>query len=166
LLKLAYAYQEKLDKMWQSIVFTEKYQFYNYGTYWNYRIKVDDGSWDRIQMVSVDKNDNVLGYLSATCDRTANKISAVGAINFAGVNLTFSKDFYDFLSSLFNKFGFRKIEWCVVIGNPAEKLYDKIIKKYGGRVVGVQHESTVVSDGTVCDVKEYELFKRDYDSHI
>lgn len=165
MLKLAFQYQKNLSKIWQSVVFENKYQFYSCGQDREYNIHIDDGSWKTIQMVSVDKDDNILGYLSATCDRTANKISSVGAINFGGLSLRFSKDFYEFLSSLFDKFGFRKIEWYVIAGNPAEKMYDKIVKKYGGKIVGVQRESTVVFDGTIRDVKEYELFKRDYDLH-
>lgn len=113
-------------------------------------------------MVSVDKNDNILGYLSCQCDRSVNKISSIGAINFYELNCIFSKDFYTYLSNIFIKHNFNKIEWCVVIGNPAEKMYDKLVQKYNGRIVGINHESTKLEDGRLCDVKEYELFQRDY----
>ena len=151
--------------MWQSIVFKDKYKFYNLGNYWSYEIKLDDGSWDKIQMVSVDKNDNVVGYVCASIDRSMNKVSGMGAINFYGVNVTFAKDFYKFLTDLFEVHNFFKIEWIVVVGNPAEAIYDKIIDKYHGRVVGISHESTTLEDGKYYDVKEYEIFKRDYDKY-
>lgn len=162
ILKIAYPYQDKLNKVWQSIVYQDKYKYYNNGNYWYYKIELNDSSWEKIQMVSVDKNDNIIGYLTASICRPCNLVSGIGAINFCDLNLTFSKDFYTFLMELFTKHNFNKIEWSVVIGNPAEKMYDKIIDKYGGRVVGIRHESTVLQDGTYCDEKEYELFKRDY----
>ena len=165
MLKLAYPYQDKLNKMWQSVVFEDKYQYYNYGAHWDYDIKVDGSSWDRIQMVSVDSDDEVVGYFVATCDRAVNKISTIGAINFGDLNLMFSKDCYTFISNLFDKFRFRKIEWCIVVGNPAENMYDKFSELYGGKIVGIQRESTIISDGTVCDVKEYELLRQDYELH-
>ena len=163
---MAYPYRDKLNQSWQAIVFNNKYKYYNFTNYWSYEIGLNNDSWNKIEMISVNKNDEILGFLSASCDRSANKISNVGAINFKDVNLTFSKDFHKFLNELFTLHNFNKIEWDVLIGNPAEKMYDKIIKKYGGSIVGVQHESAVLMDGTFCDVKEYELFKRDYLKHI
>lgn len=162
ILKIAYPYQEKLNSIWQSIVFQDKYKYYNDSVFWNYKFSLAEDSWSSIQMVSVDHKDNVLGYLGAYIDRQCNKVSGVAAINFHDMNLTFSKDLYIFLSDLFVKYNFNKIEWKVVVGNPAEKMYDKIVKKYGGYVVGVQHQSTILQDGTLCDEKFYELFRSDF----
>ncbi len=117
-------------------------------------------------MVSVDAKDNVIGYFAADIDRYTSKISNIGAINFGEVNLTFSKDFYQFLSELFTKHKFRKIEWFVICGNPAEKIYDKIISKYGGRIIGIRRESTITAGGILRDEKEYEIFKEDFDKRF
>jgi hypothetical protein len=163
MLKLAYPYQEKLNKAWQPVVFTDKYKFYNCGNYWSYKVELDKDSWNKLQMVSVDANDNVIGYFVAQIDRECNKISNIGAINFGELNITFSKDLYRFLTELFTKYNYRKIEWFVVVGNPAEKIYDKIIAKYGGRVVGTKHASIMLSDGTLRDTKDYELFRDDFE---
>lgn len=122
-------------------------------------------SWNKLQFVSIDKNDNVIGYLTAYLERSMDKVTGIAAINFKDVNVTFSKDFYKFLTDLFDIHKFNKIEWQVVIGNPAEKMYDKIINKYGGRVVGIEHESTKFDDGKYYDVKEYEILRRDYEHH-
>ena len=162
MLKLAYPYQDALNAAWQACVFQEKYQFYNFGNSWNYKIYLEENSWDNLQMVSVGTDDTVLGYLVAKIDRNSNKVSNVGAINFGDINVTFSKDFYQFLSELFTKRLFRKIEWCVVVGNPAEKMYDKIANKYGGRIIGIHRESTITADGVLRDEKEYEIFRKDF----
>lgn len=162
MLKLAFIYKEKLNKKYASIAFDERYKFYT-GQYWNYSVDIKDNSWDWIQMVSVDKEDNVIGYFSAFIDRMSNKVSTLGAVNFdKNVNLIFSRDFHKFLEELFMKHNFRKIEWWVVIGNPSEKMYDKIIQKYGGNITGIKKDSIMTPDGILSDVKEYEIFKESY----
>ena len=162
-LKLAFPYEGKLNVAWQSVVFNEKYQFYVGTSMWDYTIKIDDSSWNKIQMVSVDADDNVIGYLTAHLDRYSNKVSGVGAINFTDINLTFSRDFNQFLCELFTKHKYRKIEWFVIVGNPAEKMYDQIVSKYGGRIVGTRYGATITADGVLRDEKEYEIFKEDYE---
>ena len=42
-------------------------------------------------------------------------------------------------------------------------MYDKIIERYHGNIIGISHESIKLDDGKYYDVKEYELFKRDYE---
>lgn len=158
-------YQNKLNEEWQKIVYTDKYKYYNFSNYWGYTIDLATDSWNRLQFVSVDKNDNVIGYFCAYLERSMNKVTGIAAMNFRNVNITFSKDFYKFLTDLFEVHKFHKIEWQVAIGNPAEKIYDKIIKKYGGNIVGIEHESTKFDDGKYYDVKEYEIMKSDYDKH-
>jgi RimJ/RimL family protein N-acetyltransferase len=71
---------------------------------------------------------------------------------------------YNFLVDLFDKFNFRKIEWTVVVGNDnAEKMYDRIINKYGGKIVGVKEKSTKLIDNKYYDIKYYEIFKDDFE---
>jgi hypothetical protein len=162
MLKLAYPYQDALNQVWQACVLQEKYQFYNPVNFWSYTIDLSNSSWDSIQMVSVDNDDGILGYFTAYIDRISRKVSNIGAINFGTLSITFSKDFYQFLIELFTKHHFRKVEWNVVIGNPAERMYDKIVAKYGGRIVGVRRESTTTADGVLRDEKLYEIFQCDY----
>ena len=163
MLKTAYAYKDKLQSAYNTIVFTDKYKYFNFSNYWDYTIKLSENSWDNIEMVSVDKNNNVIGYLRAGISRDSDKISSLGILNFYDKNITFSRDLYQFLSNLFNKYNFRKIEFIVVIGNPAEHMYDRIMEKYGGRVVGIKKESTKLVDGKYYDVKLYEIFKEDFE---
>ena len=162
MLKLAYSYKEKLQNEWQRVVFDPKFQFYNADACWNYTIDVADNSWDKIQMVSVDSGEKVQGYLTAYINRASNIVSGLAVINFNDVNVRFALDLHQFITDLFSKHQFRKIEWFVVVGNPAEKMYDKFISKHGGRIVGIKKESTRTSDGVLRDIKEYEIFERDY----
>lgn len=162
MLKLAYTYQDKLNQAYNSIIFQNKYKYYNCDNFWYYTKEASKDSWNNIEFVSVDKNDNVIGYLGAGILRSADKVSNLAIMNFYDINATFSRDLYQFLNDLFTKFNFRKIEFFVVIGNPAEKMYDKYIKKYGGRITGIKRESTKLQDNKYYDIKEYEIFREDY----
>ena len=48
------------------------------------------------------------------------------------------------------------------MGNPIEKMYDKYINKYGGRIIGINKQSTKLQDENYYDVKYYEIFREDY----
>lgn len=165
MLKLAVQYGDAIDQAFQSIAFDEKYQYYNFSQYWTYHVNIDLTSINKLQMVSVNSKNEVIGYFSGEIDRNPNLIAALGVINFGGLSVTFSRDFYQFLTELFTKHHFNKIEWLVIVGNPAEKMYDKICEKYGGRVIGVMRESARTFDGVMRDVKSYELFQRDFYKH-
>jgi len=165
LLKLAHTYKDKLQAKYSEVVFQEKYKFYNCSSYWDYEVKIADDSWNNIQFVSVDEKDNIRGYLVAHISRASDKVSGLGIINFYDTNIIFSKDLYQFLKDLFEKFNLRKVEFTVVVGNPIEKMYDKYIEKYGGRIIGVSKEDSKLQDGKYYDLKYYEIFKDEYFKH-
>jgi hypothetical protein len=48
------------------------------------------------------------------------------------------------------------------MGNPAEVMWDKLMSKYGGRVVGYREQDVLLEDGKLYDVKEYELMAKNY----
>jgi hypothetical protein len=166
MLKLAKTYENQLQYQFSKTLFNEKYKYYHASNYYDYNLALDNDSWNSLQFVSVDKNDNVLGYFSAKINRTAEYVSSLQVINFYELNYTFSKDFHQFVTDLFTKFNFRKINFSVLIGNPAEKMYDKYIEKYNGRVVGVYKEDVRLFDGKYYDFKVYEIFKRDFDKSL
>lgn len=161
ILKLAYTYRDQLQQLFNNIIFQEKYKYYNFNNYWNYNFELCENSWDRIEMVSVDEENYVRGFLSASINRIADSVSSLGIINFYDVNIVFAKDLYQFIKDLFLKFNFRKIEFTVVVGNPIEKMYDKYIQKYNGRIVGIKKQSTKLQDNKYYDVKMYEIFRDD-----
>jgi len=162
ILKLAYSYKDKLQQQFQNIIFQEKYKFYNYDNYWYYNVKLSEDSWNDIELVSINNQDNVIGFFRAGISRTSDKVSSLTIINFYDKNIVFSRDLYQFLKDLFEKYNFRKIEFNVAMGNPIEKMYDKYINKYGGKIVGINKQSTKLQDGNYYDVKYYEIFREDY----
>jgi hypothetical protein len=162
LLKLAYPHQEALNKKYQEIFFNEKYKFHTYGSYPKYVIDLEDMAWTKLQLLSVDENNNIIGYLCAMLDRELNHVTELKIVNFYDINITFSQDLKQFICDLFLKYNFRKINWTVVVGNPIEKMYDKYTSRYGGRIVGVLKKEVLLNDRKLYDKKIYELFRGDF----
>lgn len=162
MLKRAILYKDELNKKYIEALDNERNKYF-YGMYNNFSITVDESDWNSLQFVSVDKNNNIVGYIRGDIDRCVNYISSLAFINFTGqANVTFSKDCLKFFDLVFNTYKFNKIDWCVFVGNPAEKVYDKLIDKYGGRVVGTYKNDVYTYDKQLCDRKLYELMREDY----
>ena len=159
MLDIAYKHQSKLKELYTDFICTDKAFWYRNHYYTSYEVTVDNDDFHRFQKVSLDKKGNILGYFSADTDLTARKVLSIGAINFKGnINYTFSKDFYLFLKSLYNNPLLRLIEWSVIVGNPIESMYDKICKKYRGRIVGTNIKTDLLDDGKYYDKKYYQIF--------
>lgn len=160
-LEFAVDYDHKLQVLMRKSMLDEKYKYYFYSSYFRYDTDVLRDSWNQLQMVSV-KDDEVIGLLGAYIDRETRNITDLYAINFSDINYTFSKDFRRFLTDLFDKYSFNKVSFKVIKGNGAEKMYDKYIDKYNGRIVGYRKNEVMLTDGKYYDDKLYEITKEDY----
>ena len=61
------------------------------------------------------------------------------------------------IDDIFVKFNFNKINFDVIVGNPAEAMYDKFIKMCKGRIVGTLKKHIKLMDGWIYDTKIYEI---------
>lgn len=162
MLDLAINYANVLKNKFRDTWFKEKYKFYNAATFcddWN----VCETTWTKHEFVSVRGNE-VIGYICYDIDR-ANQDVAFGLciINFEEKpSMTFAMDLGKALTDIFEKFCFRKLNFYIVVGNPIEKSYDKMCKKYGGRIVGVKKKNVRLFDGKLYDEKLYEIMREDY----
>ncbi len=162
LLKPAVLYEDQLKMAYRSIAFEDKYKYFTASNYFDFDIPLEDSTWRKIQLVSVNKKGDLIGFFSATIDRGDDAVSSLSIVNFYDLNYVFSKDFHQFLNDLFTKFNFRKVSFSVVVGNPSEKMYDKYIDKHGGRVVGIKNKDIKLQDNQYYDLKLYEIFRDDY----
>ena len=160
LLDLAAKHEAELQIKFSDAFMDERNLFYFGGGYMD-KYKASDSTWNKHEFVSLG-NGKVMGYLSYNINQRTNSADGMCAINFEGKNPTFSKDFMQFLKNIFEKYHFRKLSFGVYIGNPAEKMYDRYIKKFGGHIVGVEKESNMLTDGNFYDYKMYEMFHDDY----
>ena len=93
-------------------------------------------------------------------------LSLLEKINFSNNKITFGKDLMKALKDIFEVYKFQKINFSVIIGNPIEKSYDRMIMKYGGRIVGVYKNDVKLIDGLYYDRKIYEILASEYFSSI
>jgi len=162
MLRYAIEYRSELAIEWLSSIGRTQNKYLICCGYNGFNFEVKEDDYHELQMVSL-KHGRILGYFSCSFDRTCRKAYEIIAVNFLGEkNLSFARDMFSFLDGIFVKYGMNKVEWSVTIGNPAEAQYDRIIKRYGGKVIGIRHETCSLVDGTRCDMKLYELMRRDY----
>jgi RimJ/RimL family protein N-acetyltransferase len=156
----AYDYQDQLNKALAATWYEEKYMFYHDS--WRERVEIDKGDWNKRQFVSIDKSGKLLGFISYSIDRANDSINNLAIINLSDDKMIFGKDVHKAFADIFEKYNFRKIKFTVIIGNPIEKQYDKIISTNGGRVVGTLKQHVKLMDNRYYDEKIYEIFRDDY----
>lgn len=164
MLKPAILYKEQLETAYINTWYDDKYKFYH-GVY-RQCLEIDPNNWTRFQFASVDKDDNLIGYISYNVDRSINGVNDFGIINFSDNLYGFGKDIVSMIRDIFLKYNFDRMEWWVVVGNPIESTYDKLCQKYGGRIIGTFKRNTKLIDNTICDSKIYEILRENFISAI
>lgn len=160
MLQPAIKYSEQLKNKLRDTWFIEKYKYYHTNGYYD-ELQINNDTWNKHQFVSV-YNDEVIGYIFYNIDRRSNFVYGLGIINFSDNKIVFGMDLGQALKDIFEKYKFRKLRFSVVIGNPIEKSYDKMIKKYNGRIVGIYKKETLLIDGKYYDEKLYEITREEY----
>ena len=165
MLEYASKHREELYKLFMDAWRKEKYKYllcnpYSFSSFLT-NDKGLDNTWNQHHFVSVHDGE-VVGYITYNIHRADNRVHGLEIINFTDNAISFGIDLRRMLMHMFELYKFRKINFLVVIGNPIEKMYDRIVEKYNGRVVGVRKSHTKLIDNKYYDVKEYEVFRDDY----
>lgn len=161
MLDLAFNYEKELNEVWGKVCLDKKYTYFNYSDEIKYTINTSDNNSDYIQFVSLDSNKKVIGYFIANVNRIFNNVTSIAAAKFEGSSFVFARDLKDFILKLFLEYRFRKISFYVLIGNKVEKMYDKFVENYNGRIVGIEKDA-VLLHGVYLDNKLYEIFRDDF----
>lgn len=161
MLDVAIKYKERLTERFRETWFQDKYKFCNYANYFE-EIPIEESTWVNHQFVSLDSDGDVIGYIGYKIDRSNDYVYALNIINFTDNKAVFGMDAGRALTNIFEKFHFRKLCFSVVVGNPIEKTYDKMIKRYNGRISGYQKQHVRLIDGQFYDEKMYEILAKDY----
>ncbi|MHB8131563.1 MAG: GNAT family N-acetyltransferase [Mobilitalea sp.] len=117
------------------------------------------------QFVSLNKDFQILGLIGYHINRSNDYVDDLWIINFSDNKIVFGIDVRKAMDDIFNKYNFRKLTFSVVVGNMVEAQYDKLIHKFGGRVVGTYKENLKLMDNKYYDEKFYEIFRSDYIAH-
>lgn len=161
MIDIALKYADDLKKLYISTWNNEKYKYYNYRSFYELP-KFAESTWDGHDFVSINKNGDIVGAIGYAINRPTESVCGLGILNFTDDKITFGRDVLQAIKDIFEKYNFRKLSCCVVIGNPIEKTYDRLIAKYGGRIIGIEKEETKLCDNKYYDVKRYEILREDY----
>lgn len=161
MLKPAQLYEIELNEQniesWYSI----ENMFWNGGSY-NSEIKLPNNNYDSHNFVSVNKDDNVIGYISYSIDWGAMSIDSFGMISFDKWNFEFIKDLYIAICDIFEKYHMNRMSWWCYADNPAIRGYRNFIKKYGGRECGYLRQNTMLQDGKLHDSVLFEILASEF----
>lgn len=161
MLDVAIRHKDELVDKFRSVWFDEKYKFWNCSNFYE-EWEASESTKESHQLVSLDSQGEVIGYIGYWIDRVCEHVYALNIINFTDDKMTFGLDCGQAIRDIFEKFHFRKINFCVVVGNPIEKSYDRMIKRFGGTICGYYRENVKLIDGQFYDEKLYEILATDY----
>ena len=130
------------------------------GCYCDFNKDIQDSNWNKHQFVSLENGYNIVGYLEANIDRTIRSVDSLAIINFKKTwSPTFSKDLKEFVFLLFFRYNYEKINFFTNTNTRNEKIYDKFVNRYGGRIVGTFMRHKMLQSGIIVDCKHYEITK-------
>ena len=158
MLKRAKPYENEIRDFLMNIDNVNYIKYFNYLCYTDYSLVIPDSEYQYIHRVSVDSKGTLLGYIGCQVERITSRVSNFGLVNITKESsIEFTRDIILFFDDLVKTY--RKVSFTVVVGSPAERIYDKIIKTYNGRIVGIQKDEVLLTDHKFYDAKLYEIVR-------
>lgn len=124
--------------------------------------EIPDNNYDSHHFVSVDKNDNLIGYISYSVDWVSMNAGRFGIISFDKGNIEFARDVYKVICDLFEIYHMNRIGWIAFADNPAIRGYRNFIRKHGGRECGYKRQHAKLQDGKLHDSIEFEILASEF----
>ena len=149
----AQLYKEELKRKLIGCWYKPEYDYYFLGDYREFTVP-DNTDWRR-DFVHLDKNGEVDGYFSYHYNETAKSLSQFGLISFTGNGGALMLDCICHIDKLISE-GLHRAEWWAVVGNPACKIYERLIERYGGIIAGYMHDCNYFN-GKYYDSVMYEI---------
>lgn len=161
MLKPAQLYSEELQKKNYETWYDQRYMYYHSGT-GAYDIQLADNNCEKHQFVSVDKDNNVIGYISYKIDWCALSADNFGIISYDMGNMEFLKDCYKVVCDLFEKYHMNRVGWFAFADNPAVRGYRNFINKHGGKECAYLRQISKLTDGKLHDAVEFEILAEEF----
>jgi len=163
MLEYAKKHEEKLRQIFFDTAFNS---YYMYENFYSYRevLKLSDDTWNENHFVSI-YNYEIIGFIAYRIKRDVNSTHGLIISHFGDYKQNkyiFGKDVMTAIKDIFEKYNFNKINFSVAVGNPVEKTYDRLVKHYNGRIVGIKEQEIRLIDGRLYDEKMYEILAVDY----
>lgn len=123
---------------------------------------IPDNNHDSHHFVSVDKNDEVIGYICYALNWSAMSAYQFGLISFKKGSIAFAKDVYQAVCDLFEKYHMNRIAWKAYADNPAVRGYRNFIKRHGGKECAYHRQIARLQDGRLHDMVEFEILAEEF----
>ena len=162
MIDIAQRHEAELKKKFLNIWGNGIFKFYNISSY-NYLLSdLPKDDYNSVNLVSLNfYGGEIVGYINYEIDRVSKIVTNITAINFCNDRM-FGFDLISVFKNIFEKSDIKKIKFQVIIGNKSESNYDRLLKLFGGRIVGTFENDVLLSDGKYYDVKHYEITKENY----
>lgn len=161
MLKPAQLYKNELYKEYVKTWYKPENIFYTGWT--GDRIpEIPDNNYDSHHFVSIDKKENLIGYISYSIDWISMNADRFGIISFDKGNIVFAKDVYKAVCDLFEVYQMNRISWCAYVDNPAIRGYRNFIKKHGGRECAYFRQNAKLQDGNLHDSVCFEILSSEF----
>ena len=161
MLRPAQLYKDQLEQKNIETWYRSEYIYWNVGT-GDSMLNLPDNNYNMHCFVSVDKKDNVIGYISYAVDWYSMSADRFGIISYDKGNLIFVKDLYKVICNLFEVYHMNRISWRCYADNPAIRGYRNFIKKHGGRECGHYRKISKLQDGKLHDSVEFEILAEEF----
>ena len=161
MLKPAQLYKEEVNKKYIETWYDPEYMYYS-GWFGNGSLNIPDDNYESRHFVSVDNDGNILGYISYSVSFVTMSADRFGAISFDKGNMLFTKDLYQTIYDIFEKYHMNRLGWGCIVGNPAIRGYRHFIEKHGGRECGYRRQVAKLMDGTLHDSVEFEILAEEF----
>lgn len=144
--------KEELIKRFSEVIYDYKY-FYYAGYSPCHEIPNFKLMDNKFEWAIVDEHDKVVGFLSYTIFFESDSVSNFGLYGFEP-SIIIGKDAYCKIRDMIHSY--RRIEWRCIASNPIAPLYEKVCKKYNGRILTLK-ESAKDPNGIYQDEYIYEI---------
>lgn len=161
MLKPAQLYATKLNDKFISSWYDLSNIYYN-GAPGSFSIELPDNNIDTHNFVSVDSDNNIIGYICYSITWNTRSANHFGIISFDKGNLKFIKDVMISIDECFTKYNLNRVEWYCYEDNPAINMYRNFIKHHGGVQSSYYREVSLLMDGKLHNTVGFEILKSEY----
>lgn len=170
MLKPAFLFKDLIQEKIAETLLDPRYEYAYLDGSMQMEPKLATNTWEGVDVVSViekGKQTILLGLAKFRMDRPGNFVSSIYLLSFTDSSKEIlAGDLYSAINKLFTVMNIPKMKWCVAVGNPVEKLYDRLCTLAGGRIVGIFRNDGLTYTRKHVDVKWYEITSKEYQGQI
>ncbi len=150
-------YKQELSKLWTKYSTHPDYLYWNVDLNYNPLAEIRNTDFRKDEWVSIIDG-KIIGYFCALIDKSTRSVADISIANFER-HPKYGYDWIAFIKYIRRRY--RYVRWAAVAGHPAERAYESILHRYGGRIVGVFEKKIRLHDGKLYDEKWYEIKNED-----